>query len=369
MKGRRRSLLAILALSLGILLAAGEARVALHALIGTSRADEDDEETESRVQAPSRVRVENGHIELVLSPAAVRNGGIVTARPGPATGRPDVQAYGEVIDAATLSDLASRYRNAAAQLTAAQARVSASRAALSRARALYRDRQNFSAAQLEAAESTAQTDEAELGAAQSSLRALGAMLSQSWGPVLASEMTRDGALLESLLARHEYLIAVTLPPGLAPARAPQTADSRLPSGASLALTLVSPAASANPLVQGLRYFYRTPAAAGLAAGLNLPVVLAGSTDAQAAFIVPESAVVWLQGRPWVYRLARPPGATSPGRSGPRVFVRDLIDPGRQRSDGGYVVLGLAPDAQIVVRGAQLLLSEEFRAQVESQASD
>jgi hypothetical protein len=360
---RRRAFCAVAALSLGILVAAGKMPIAVHTVIGASCADEDDE-AESRVHAPSRVRVVNGRTELVLSPAAVNNAGILTARPAAAPERAQLQAYGEVLDAATLTGLASRYRNAAAQATAAQARVSASRAALARARALYRDRQNISAAQLQAAESAFQSDAAQLGAAQSSLSALGATLAQSAGPVLARAMRRDSMLFESLVSRRDYLIAVTLPPGVVPARPPPTALARLPNGASLTLQLISPGVAANPLVQGLRYYYRASAAPGLLAGLNLPVVLANAGAARAALVVPESAVVWLQGKPWIYRLTN-----SAPHSVAQVFVREPIDPQRQTGDGGYVVAGFSPDAQIVIRGAQLLLSEEFRAQVEAEASD
>jgi hypothetical protein len=68
--------------------------------------------------------------------------------------------------------------------------------------------------------------------------------------------------------------------------------------------------------------------------------------------VPESAVVWLQGKAWVYL-----------RTGPETFVRREVTPDLAGPDGGYIVSGLAADTQVAVRGAQMLLSEEFRAQV------
>jgi hypothetical protein len=67
-------------------------------------------------------------------------------------------------------------------------------------------------------------------------------------------------------------------------------------------------------------------------------------------LVPTDAVVQWEGLAWVY-VAR----------GERRYVRELVstdDP----VDGGYLVhSGLAPGDAIVVRGAQQLLSEEFRA--------
>jgi hypothetical protein len=69
--------------------------------------------------------------------------------------------------------------------------------------------------------------------------------------------------------------------------------------------------------------------------------------------VPASAVVWWQDRAWVYQ-----------RMGPQKFVRVEIATDLPAAGGGYIVAGMPPDIQIVSSGAQLLLSEEFRAQIQ-----
>ena len=357
LQGRRplTALLAILIASLAVSWLAGTGRRAQHGLIGVTHADDDDDEAGNQVQAPSRLRIVNGRTELVLTRKALENAGIATARPVSATGQASVQAYGEVLDPAALTDLASRYRNARAQVAAASAKAGASRAALMRAQSLYRDRQNISTAQLESARSASQVDEATLDAARSSLTALGATIAQDWGPVLAHAITHRSGLLANLVSRREVLVAVTLPPGEVPDSAPTTASAQLPGGTSIPLTLVSTATTVSPLVQGMRYYYRAAASGGLLSGLNLQVVLRSPTSTRARLIVPESAVVWLQGEPWIYRLA---SAGHPDRAAVS-----------QVRDGGFSVAGLPPDAAIVVRGAQLLLSEEFRAQVASQGTD
>jgi hypothetical protein len=67
--------------------------------------------------------------------------------------------------------------------------------------------------------------------------------------------------------------------------------------------------------------------------------------------VPEAAIVWLQGKAWIYL-----------RTGATGFERREIVPDRLTQDGRTIVTGLPADAQIVIRGAQMLLSEEFRSQ-------
>ncbi len=69
--------------------------------------------------------------------------------------------------------------------------------------------------------------------------------------------------------------------------------------------------------------------------------------------VPATAIVWWQDRAWVYR-----------RTLRDAFTRAEIATELPAPGGGYIVKDLPPDTDIVTRGAQLLLSEEFRAQIQ-----
>jgi hypothetical protein len=69
--------------------------------------------------------------------------------------------------------------------------------------------------------------------------------------------------------------------------------------------------------------------------------------------VPASAIVWWQGRAWIYV-----------RNSPETFVRREIATDTPAQTGGYVVKTLPGNAEVVTQGAQMLLSEEFRSQVQ-----
>jgi hypothetical protein len=73
--------------------------------------------------------------------------------------------------------------------------------------------------------------------------------------------------------------------------------------------------------------------------------------------IPASAVVWWQDRAWVYR-----------RTEPDKFARVEIATDNPAPGGGYIVSG-PHDVQIVTGGAQLLLSEEFRSQIQVDEDD
>jgi hypothetical protein len=154
-----------------------------------------------------------------------------------------------------------------------------------------------------------------------------------------------------LIEQQAFLVRVTLPPGVGLAEPPATAIATLPGAPPVTLRFLSPAAAANPKLQGLSYFYTATSGSGALPGLNPNVTLPVNAAAPGA-LVPESAVVWLQGKAWIYL-----------RTAPDTFVRREIAVDHPGPDRGYVVAGLPADAQTVVRGAQMLLSEEFRAVV------
>jgi hypothetical protein len=207
----------------------------------------------------------------------------------------------------------------------------------------------MSAAQLEAARSAYRTEQADLAAAQSELATLAATARQGWGPVLGEALLKGAPLANRLIAREELLLQVTLRPGETAAGDPADAYLERDDGSHVALRYVSPATRTDARIQGLSLLFTAPAAAGLLPGMSIQVWLPGGR-ALSGVLLPPAAVVWAQGAAWAYF-----------KSGERTFVRRRI-PTAGVEPGGYVVS--EPDgSEVVVQGAQLLLSEEQRAQI------
>jgi biotin carboxyl carrier protein len=141
--------------------------------------------------------------------------------------------------------------------------------------------------------------------------------------------------------------------------------------------LVGPAADADSLTHLPMYLYRAPRGwPGAAPGTPVvAAVEAGGAPARGLF-VPAAAVVQWEGLAWVYveeesepapsdTTAHPVPARS-GRAGNTIFVRHRVDTGHP-VDGGWLVAsesgnqGLNRGDAVVVRGAQQLLSEEFKS--------
>jgi hypothetical protein len=320
-----------------------------------ARADEDD--AERAIAVPPRVTIENGVSVLTLDAAAQQNAGIETAHPSPPPAQSSATGYGAVLEAASLTDLSNRYLDAKAQVQTAAAKLAVSRAAFERAKTLYKDRQNISAAQLQSAEGSFEVDQAALAAAQSHLTTVAASAQQAWGPVIGEAIIDAAALATRLIERRDYLVKVTLPPGAAVAAPPETATAKLGNGSETPLRFVSPATTTDPKLQGTSYFYIASAESGLLPGLNAMVSMPTGQPPEGV-VVPGAAVVWLEGKPWIYL-----------RTGPQTFVRRQIAAEQGAPQGGYLVSGLSADAEIAVRGVQMLLSEEFRAKVHSEEDE
>lgn len=309
-------------------------------------------ERERPLKAPARVGIENGAPVIRVSAASQERSGIETARLPLAAYVEQVRAYGMVLDAARLTELSNSYANAEAQLRTAQAKIAFSRAAFERAQKLYDSQQSISQQLLQSAEAAFRGDEAAIGAAESQVRTLAATAYQEWGPVLGKSLVDKSPMVARLIEREDFLAQVTLPPGVSLANPPAAATIDSPRNARAAITFVSTATRTDPRIQGLSFFYLAAAESGVLPGMNALAFLPSGPTTEGVD-VPADAVIWWQDRAWVYR-----------RIEPEVFARTRIATGQPTTAGGYVVKDLPTDAEVVTRGAQLLLSEEFRAQIQ-----
>ncbi len=308
-------------------------------------------ERERPVAAPLRVSTENGTQVITIDAATQAASGIATAIPLAAPYQSQVRAYGTVLDLARLTELGNNFLSARAQLASVQAKLAASKAAFDRAQKLNRDQQNVSAAQLQTAEAAFRGDQATLAAADAQARTVQATLDQEWGPTLGKSLVEGAPLTNRLIERQDFLVQVTLPPGVV-LTPPLTASVQINTGQRTEIRFISPATRTDPKIQGVSFFYLATGDSGVLPGMNVLAFLSSGDPVQGE-TVPASAVVWWQDRAWTYR-----------RTAPDKFVRTEIATDLPRPDGSYIVKGLPSGTQVVTSGAQLLLSEEFRAQIQ-----
>ena len=272
---------------------------------------------------------------------------IVKAAPHPE----QIRAYGAVLDISRITELTNSYANAQAQLQTAQAKLEVAKSAFERTRNLV-DSAALPKKEAEIAEGTLRADRAALTAAESQVRTLAATAQQEWGPVIGRGIVERAPSVVRLIERDQFLVQVTLPPGATVIAAPGAALAQAPTrNANIDLQYMSPATRTDPRIQGLSYFFSAPGDSGLLPGMNTTVYVPSGTTYEGVFIEDTAIVRW-QGRSWVYL-----------RVSPDSFRRHPISMDQPVSDDDYVVRDIPSGSEIVMRGAQVLLSEEAKSEL------
>ncbi|MDE2309629.1 MAG: multidrug transporter, partial [Betaproteobacteria bacterium] len=275
----------------------------------------------------------------------------------PNTHRQEQQAYATVLQIQDLSDARNSYATAQAQLDKAQASLDAARQEYQRLDQLHNDDHNVSDKSFQAGLAAMKTEEANVRAAQTTVQSSANGVIQRYGEVITAWLAADTPAFKRLLQQQDVLIQVTFPanaPDIAP---PKTIRVQTKENTFVTASLVSRSPLIDPRIQGIGFFYLAPAQM-LVSGMNVLAYLPANSESSAntkilSVIVPQSALVWWQGKAWIYV-----------QKDNEHFVRREV-PTDQPVENGFVVRsGLMPDAAIVIGGAQMLLSEEFRSQIQ-----
>jgi multidrug efflux system membrane fusion protein len=309
-------------------------------------------ESEAPVQAPSRVKSENGHAVLSFDTSAQTANGILTTALNPAKQQRESQATGVVVQLQPLLDLKGSFNTPATDLIRARANARASQAEYERLRQLNRDGKNASDKAVEAARATAESDAALVQNAQQAITVLKGSALLHWGPVVAGWLEGNSPQMDALLMQRRFLLQVTATTAT-PFSAPKHAIVQFADGTAAQAGFVSVLPQLDARLQAPSLLYEIAAHPGLVPGMNLSVFLASGPLERGA-IIPSGAVVWSQGSAWCYV------EESPGK-----FVRTAVQTSSPVSSGWFVTEGIDPNARVVTSGAQTLLSEEFRSQIQA----
>lgn len=329
-------------------------------------ADDDDDDAEKATPAPTTVPSTNqptptatqaGTVHLSIDRQTTSGLAIEPLRA--VSFQPEILAYAKVLDIKPLLELRVRHR--AAQTDAEVAAAALNLAAKNRDRlAALHKAEIIASRDLTQAEAQWQADQTRESAARRLMADIRREAEHAWGSALARlALDGDAPLLNDLAGHRRALLLAALPPAqTSPDHGSALYVSRSSDRArAVQAEWLSPASATDELVQGETWFFHAPAD-GLRAGMRLHAwaPLGGAT--LGGVFVPLSAVVWQDGKPWVYR-----------RVGADQFARVEITGQRDYSGGWFVAQGLAAGEAIVVTGGQMLLSEEFRGRIPDEDDD
>lgn len=276
-----------------------------------------------------------------------------------------------------LLDLRSRWMDSQAEVDEINAELDAARASLEHKSRLNVQSRLVADRVVEEARARLEGGEARLQAARQKVDMLGQLLTGSAsapapfplkvvsGGEVVDVLARPGEVVEPgqallTVARYDTLIVrVALPLG-------QHADLPLPpsrivlqgdEGAVLTAQPIGEASKNDPLTNGQTLLYRIsssnvqPFRPGTAATAFIPV----SGKTLTGVTIPRSAVLRYGGKTWAYI-----------KTDEDHFERRDIPLHTPTKDGWFVVGGVVADEAVVVASAQLLLSEELKAEIESE---
>lgn len=267
--------------------------------------------------------------------------------------QPEFVAYGKAVNVQPLVALRSQYRVAQSEQKSADARLMQSGQSIRRTEELYRH--GVTAKRIvQEQQSLWQTDKAQLEARRAQSDAILEDARVMWGAELADWAFMAGKdRLSDFVIGKETLLLVTLPAGkdLPAADAAVFVDPEGNRANAQAAVFISPAPQIDQTVQGTSYFFRT-SGKRIRPGMTVSVWLPESPFQEDGVTIPESSLIWSMDQPFVYV-----------KTGQDLFSRRLIG-NYTPSPGGYFVRGaLKPGEEVVTVGGQMLLSQEFRAQI------
>jgi len=318
------------------------------------------EEREDEIATPSTAGLEQGRAIVRISPESQKASGIEVQPLKPGKSEAAAEAYGMVMNLQPLAEMRGRYLTIAAEARALRAAAAASESEYRRMESLFRDDRNVSEQALKSAEARYRSEHARQLAAEQSAAAVRDSLRSAWGETVTGwAINPDSRVMQALLQQSSFLVQLVLPYDL-PRDAVRGKISVAPATArenTRPARFVSDSPQIDAALPGETYFYVVDGG-GLRAGMRV-LARAGLGGAPVAgVIVPAQAVVWHAGKAWAYL-----------KQDEQTFSRHEVSAAEELDGGWFNAGGFQPGDEVVVSGAQLLLSEELKYQIRNENED
>ena len=322
------------------------------------------------IESPNHV-TENAGVNIVsLSPATQQNSGITTAKLNSASFQGEIKSFGNVVSIDSVTEAKAKFLSLKTNIDIARSGSSQNIKQYQRLKALNEDDKNVSDRAVQEALALVNADKANVTSSELQLKNLHTNTKLQWGEALAKLAFEDKLAphLASLLDRRNVLIQVSLPLNTATPKAGSTVNVTPlnESTSSIKAVYVSPASTSDSSSFGKTFYYSAPADL-LRIGMRVNVNIGNNTSAAASgVIIPNTAVVWYAGKPWAYFKQ------DKNKAGLDQFVRKPISTDSEVDSGignGWFNQGVDENSEVVVSGAQLLLSEEFKYLIKNENED
>jgi hypothetical protein len=303
-------------------------------------------ETQNK-KASAQITVENGQMLITLDAPTQNRLGFTVATLATTVTRAQATFPAIVLPVQDLSAFRNTYLATQAQLQRARIQAGVAGKEYARLKTLSGEDQNISEKSLQGAEAAMQSEEADVRAAEQQLNLQASALRLEWGAAVTRWATEGSARFQQILDGGDALVQMTMPSERSGVAPPKSVSLELPGGRRSPASFVSTFPRVDPRIQGSSFLYLAPGGTGLTPGRNLVARLPVGSPLKGV-VIPASAVVWSEGKAWVYQQV------SPER-----FSRSPVSTDVAVDNGFFAGEGFSAGDKIVIVGAQALLSEEM----------
>ena len=315
---------------------------------------------EDDIKTVSAAGVEAGRPVVHLSAQSQAAAGIAVQTLKAAKRETAFEAYGIVANLQPLAELRGRYLAAVAEARAARAALVAAESEYRRMEILFRDDRNVSEQAMQAAQARYRAELSRQAAADQAAASIRDTIRGAWGEtVTAWAVNPDSQTIHSLLEQTAFLVQLVLPHDL-PRAAVRGKIAVAPAMArenARPATFVAESPQIDPAFPGETYFYLV-SGGGLRTGMRVAARIKLGSAPTNGVIVPAAAVVWHAGKAWAYV-----------KDDESSFARFEVSTADELEGGWFNTTGFDDDNEVVVSGAQLLLSEELKYQIRNENED
>ena len=273
---------------------------------------------------------------------------------------PEFKAMATVVSLKPLLAIRTEYKKALAALNVAKVTEQSALQELKRLESLVKGAGSVATKKVNYAQASWREEKAKLQGYQVELDAIHDESVQTWGQTISDwALAKESQQWQRLLSHQDSLLLVTL-----------SMDASLPEAVShirisrggtdkqaRKAYFVSPALTTAKNVQGETYFFKIESGK-LRTGMRLDAWISQDDEPLAGVFVSDKAIVWHEGQPWAYLQLED-----------ELYQRVALQGGFKAATGIFMTDDVMAGSELVVQGAQMLLSEEFRWQILDEDDD
>ncbi len=294
-----------------------------------------------------------------LDTKAQKLSGIETLTLKPASHHAEFTAYGKAINLQPLLALRSRYLLALTERSGAKAKFKQAEQNINRQQDLYQSGVS-SKRNLQEQQAQWQAYKSQADATDFQGKAIINEALVLWGKELTDwVMSSNSDKLDAFLSGRQRLLQITLPTNKHLSDTISAIYIEVSGDRSKAIKaqLISLATRTETVAQGESYYFQTDDK-NIITGMNVTAWIPEANEQLTGVIIPKPALIWYMDQAFVYL-----------KSTEDAFSRRILKQYSTTADGYFIPDAIKPGEQIVIKGAQMLLSEELRGQIPKEDDD